>query len=157
MSKSKKKIAFIASSGGHFTQIMMLKPLMDEYDHIIITEKTDIGMGTAENEKIYYIPQINRKDSLIGLKMIRNGFSSLYIFLKEKPDVVISTGVLATIPFCLLSKMFGARLIYIESFAKVKSPTKTGRLMYKYADDFFVQWESMKNVYERAIYAGGLY
>lgn len=154
---SKKKIAFIASSGGHFTQLMMLKPLMAEYDHIIITEKTDIGMGTAEGEKIYYIPQINRKDPMILFKMIRNGFSALHIYIKEKPDVVISTGVLATIPFCLLAKMFGARLIYIESFAKVKSPTKTGKLMYKYADDFFVQWESMKNIYERAIYAGGLY
>ena len=152
-----KKIAFIASSGGHFTQLMMLKPLMDEYDHIIITEKTDIGEGKPDGEKIYYVPQINRKDKILIFELIANAFCSLKIFIKEKPTVVISTGVLATIPFCLLAKLFGARLIYIESFAKVKSPTQTGKLLYKYADHFFVQWKSMQDVYKKAIYAGGLY
>ncbi|EJG65460.1 oligosaccharide biosynthesis protein Alg14 like family protein [Streptococcus pneumoniae 2071247] len=61
------------------------------------------------------------------------------------------------IPFCLLSKMFGAKLIYIESFAKVTTPTLTGRILYRYADRFYVQWESMLDIYPNAVYKGGLY
>jgi hypothetical protein len=58
---------------------------------------------------------------------------------------------------CLLCKLFGKKLIYIESFAKVTSPTETGKLMYKFADRFYVQWESMLEIYPNAIYLGGIY
>lgn len=61
------------------------------------------------------------------------------------------------IPICLVSKIAGKRLIYIESFAKVTSATLTGKLLYKFADQFYVQWESMLKVYPKAIYLGGIY
>ena len=40
--KKKKdiKICFAASSGGHYEQLMMLKPLMNKYDSFVITEET---------------------------------------------------------------------------------------------------------------------
>ena len=71
--------------------------------------------------------------------------------------MVITTGVLAMIPMCLLAKLFGKKLIYIESFAKVTSPTETGKLMYRFADQFYVQWESMREIYPNAICLGGIY
>jgi UDP-N-acetylglucosamine:LPS N-acetylglucosamine transferase len=89
--------------------------------------------------------------------MLGNAFRSLWIFLRERPDAIICTGVLATIPMCLLCRLFGKKLIYIESFAKVTSPTETGKLMYKFADRFYVQWESMLDIYPDAVYLGGIY
>ena len=82
---------------------------------------------------------------------------SIIIFLQEKPDIVITTGVLAMIPLCLIAKLFGKKLIYIESFAKVSSPTETGRFLYKFADRFYVQWKPMLQFYPKAIYLGGIY
>ena len=79
------------------------------------------------------------------------------IYRKEKPDVVICTGVLAMIPICLVSKFMGKKLIYIESFAKVTSPTETGKLLYKFADQFYVQWKPMLKFYPKAIFLGGIY
>ena len=61
------------------------------------------------------------------------------------------------IPLCILMKLRRKKLIYIESFAKITSPTKTGKLLYKYADQFYVQWKSMLKVYPNAIYLGGIY
>lgn len=75
----------------------------------------------------------------------------------ERPDVIITTGVLAMIPLSLLVKLFGGKLIYIESFAKVSSPTETGKFLYRFADQFYVQWEPMKQFYPDAIYLGGIY
>lgn len=89
--------------------------------------------------------------------MIWIAIESLLLFIKERPDVIICTGVLAMIPMCLIMKMFGKKLIYIESFAKVTSPTLTGKLLYKYADQFYVQWESMKEFYPKALCLGGIY
>lgn len=150
------KICFAGSSGGHFEQLMMLKPLMEKYESFVMTEKTGYQV-LDRNQKVYYMGQINRKEILVPVKLLWNIIKSFYIFFREKPDIVICTGVLAMIPICRIAKLCGKKLIYIESFAKVTSPTRTGRYLYKYADCFYVQWKSMIDVYPDAIYLGGIY
>ena len=152
----KKKICFAASSGGHYEQLMMLKPLMEKYDSFVVTEKTAYH-SAAEGRRTYYLYQVNRREWSFPLRMAANTFRALRIILRERPDAVITTGVLATIPLCLLIKAVGGKLIYIESFAKVTSATETGKLMYKFADQFYVQWESMMAIYPAALYLGGIY
>ncbi|POO85649.1 PssD/Cps14F family polysaccharide biosynthesis glycosyltransferase [Clostridium sp. 3-3] len=154
--KKNIKIAFAASSGGHYEQLMMLKLLMNKYESIIVTEKTRYNAKPSDI-KTYYMKQVNRKELMFVPNMIINSYKSIKILLKEKPDLVICTGVLAMIPLCLLCKIHGAKLIYIESFAKVTSPTMTGKFLYKYADQFYIQWETMKEFYPNAIYLGGIY
>lgn len=106
---------------------------------------------------MYYVHQVNRKEVSFPFWMVVNAVKSIIIFLQEKPDIVITTGVLAMIPLCLIAKLFGKKLIYIESFAKVSSPTETGRFLYKFADRFYVQWKPMLQFYPKAIYLGGIY
>lgn len=151
-----KKICFAASSGGHFEQLLMLRPLMNKYDSFILTEKTGYSV-LSDDRRAYYLSQVNRKEKTWLFAMLKNAVKTLGIFLKERPDAVICTGVLAMIPMCLLCKLFGRKVIYIESFAKVTTPTETGKLMYKFADRFYVQWESMLEVFPNAIYLGGIY
>lgn len=157
MREDKKiKLCFAASSGGHYEQLLMLKPLMEKYESFIITEET-VYKSNINGEKIYYMKQVNRKEKTFILGMIVNFSRSLAVFLKEKPDIVICTGVLAMIPICLIAKMAHKKLIYIESFAKVTSATQSGKLLYKFADQFYVQWEQMLKIYPKAIYQGGIY
>ena len=151
----RKKICFIASSGGHFEQLMMLKPLMDSNRSFIVTEKTNYSVNT--NEKVYYLKQVNRYELKFIPLMILNSFKSLKIFMKEKPDVIISTGALSVIPICVIGKVFRKKIIFIESFAKITSPTLTGRFIYKFADRFYIQWESLRKFYPNAINKGGIY
>ena len=151
-----KKICFAASSGGHYEQLMMLRPLMERYDSFVVTESTEYAPKAA-GMKMYYMSQVNRREKSFPLRMLCNTGRSLRILLVERPDAVITTGVLAMIPLCLLAKLFGKKLIYIESFAKIKSPNLTGKLLYRFADRFYVQWESMKEFYPNAICLGGIY
>ena len=150
------KVCFASSAGGHFEQLMMLKPLMERYESFIVTEATEYKAEIPVG-KVYYLRQVNRKEKTCIPKMISNTYRSLRIYFREKPDVIVCTGVLAAIPLCLIAKLFGGKLIYIESFAKVKSATLTGNFLYKYADQFYVQWEPMLEVYPKAIYLGGIY
>ncbi|MGL5693420.1 MAG: PssD/Cps14F family polysaccharide biosynthesis glycosyltransferase [Peptostreptococcaceae bacterium] len=151
-----KKICFIASTGGHFEQLMMLKTLMDKYESFIITEETGYEVA-KDGQLIYYLKQVNRTEKDWIFKMLANFVKSFNIYLKQKPDIVISTGALASIPMCLLAKIFRKKVIFIESFAKINSPTLTGKFVYKFADQFYVQWEEMKEFYPHAIYRGGIY
>jgi UDP-N-acetylglucosamine:LPS N-acetylglucosamine transferase len=77
--------------------------------------------------------------------------------MKEKPDCIISTGALITYPICLLGKMMGKKIIYIESFARVDRPSLTGKFMYKVADLFIVQWEELLKHYPKAVHTGGIF
>lgn len=151
-----KRICFVSSTGGHFEQLMMLKPLMKKYDSFIVTEKTQYDTKSVDINQ-YYLTQVNRREFFFIFKFLINIFKSLKIFLKEKPDVVISTGVLAAIPLCIITKIFKKKLIYIESFAKINTPTLTGKLLYRYADQFYIQWEELRTIYPKAIYKGGIY
>ena len=151
-----KKICFAASSGGHYEQLLMLKPLMEKYDSFVITEET-LYKSKIQGEKMYYMKQVNRKERAFIPRMIINCIRSYSIYLKERPDIIVTTGVLAMIPICLIAKVHRKKLVYIESFAKVSSPTQTGKLMYKFADQFYVQWPQMKEIYPKAIYLGGIY
>ena len=76
---------------------------------------------------------------------------------KEQPDVVITTGALLAFPFCLLAKLMGKKVVYIESFARVYDKSLTGKLVYPFADLFIVQWESMLKCYPKAVYTGGIF
>ena len=149
------RLVFAASSGGHYEQLMMLKPLMERHDSCVVTEKT--SYNAKSDIRTYYMVQVNRKEILFIPKMIINSFRAVRLIFKEKPDAIICTGVLAMIPLCLIGKMKGCKLIYLESFAKVTSATLSGKLLYKYADRFYVQWESMLDIFPNAVYKGGIY
>lgn len=69
--KKNVKICFAASSGGHYEQLMMLKPLMEKYDSFVITEKTDYS-AEAKGEKTYYMKQVNRREKDFIWRMIQN-------------------------------------------------------------------------------------
>lgn len=154
---SNVKVCFIQQSGGHYAQLNAMKPIMNECKSFIVTE----AVNNKKNDiigQIYYIKQVNRRERQFLITMLLNTLKQLIILLRERPKIIVTTGVLCVIPMCLMGKyLFGSRLIYIESFAKTKSPNKTGKLMYKFADFFFVQWETMLEVYPNAIYMGGIY
>ncbi len=148
----RKKICLISSSGGHYEQLKMLKPLADDNDVFWVTEKTKF-----KSEANYYLLQTGLKDKLFPFKMIINMFKSMLIWLKERPDVVITTGTMIVLPMCIFAKIFRKKIIYIETFARIYDGTKAGKLMYKYADLFIIQWESLKEVYPNAVYGGSIY
>lgn len=137
-------------------QLMMLSPLMKEYDSFIVTEKTRYAMD-IQDFRVYRVPQTNRREILFPAKFIANFVKSFRILLKEKPDILVSTGAMATVPICILGKKMGKKLIYIESFARVNTPNVTGKILYRSADKFYVQWESMLAVFPKAEYLGAIY
>ena len=58
---------------------------------------------------------------------------------------------------CYIGRLFGKKIIFIESYAKRTSPTLSGRLVYPIATTFVVQWETMLEFYPKAKYWGGIY
>ena len=151
-----KKACFIASSGGHWEELMCLKEIADVYDTFYVTEEG----SQAEDfslKKIYTLPQINRHEKNFLPHFIILFKNASKILKRERPDFVITTGALIAFPFCVLAKFRGIKVIYIESFARVNNQSLTGKLVYPFADLFLVQWESLLKLYPKAKYVGGIF
>jgi len=155
-----KKVLFISSCGGHLTELLQLESMFQKYDYHIITEKTkdNLSLKNKYQEKIDFLIY-GTKDHPVSypFKLLANCFLSLYYFLKYRPKYIVTTGVHTAGPMCCLGKIFGSKIIYIETFANAHSKTATGRLIYHFADLFIVQWESMLEVYPKATYGGWIF
>lgn len=134
----------------------MLRPLMERYDSFIVTEKTPYTAALTGTRRRYLL-QVNRKEWACLPRMAVNALRSLLICLTERPDAVVCTGALATVPLCLLARGLGAKLVFIESYAKVNTPTRTGKLLYRFAHRFYIQWPELREHYPNALYVGGVY
>lgn len=151
--KKNPKICFVSSSGGHWEQLQKLKPLADKYEGFFVTEKTQFDAPLAS----YFMMQTDLKDKLMPFKMLVNSVKALKIWIKEKPDLIITTGTMVAYPFYLLSVICKKKFIFIETFGRANMPTVAGKLMEKHSDMFIVQWETQKKHYKKAIYGGCLY
>jgi len=152
----KGKVLFCSSAGGHYTELLQLELLIKKYKGIVITERTKVS--TVTNLPTKYLPYSSRVE---GVKYLFKFFYvcllSVIYFIWYRPKVIISTGVHSTLPLCLLGWLFRCRLIYIETIAVVSTPTITGKVMYKLASEFYVQWEELLEVYPTATYGGVLF
>ena len=154
------KVLFISSTGGHFNELMQLKPLFAKCNYHIVTE-TSPAMEHLKQEygkKLDFLVYGTKKTPIryIGILLI-NSFKSLWIYLKFRPQIVITTGTHTAGPMCCIAKLLGSKVIYIETFANRNTKTETGTLLYHIADVFIVQWEEMLSIYPKAKYLGGLY
>lgn len=152
IAQKKLKLCLISSSGGHYEQLSMLKPLGEKYDIFWVTEKTDYK-GNAD----YYLYATGSNDKMVLFKLIANCFKTLYFWIKEKPNFIITTGTLVALPVCFFAKLLRKKVIFIETFARVTDCTRMGKLMYKIADLFIYQWEELSEFYPNGVYGGSIY
>ena len=155
-----KKILFISSTGGHFQEMLQLKELFNKYDFHIITEKTKSNMYLQDKypKRVNYLIYGTKSNMLVyPFKLLANCFKSLYFYLKIKPKVIITTGAHTAGPMCCIGKIFGSKIIYIETFANIETKTVTGKIIYHFADLFIVQWKSMLKIYPKATYGGWIF
>lgn len=155
-----KRVVFISSTGGHFNEMMQLEPIFKKYDYHIIVEKdkTNKNLKNKYKNRLSYLPYGTRA------KLFRYIFiftwiiiKTVYFYIKYRPHVIVTTGTHTAVPMCYLGKLFGSKVIFIETFANRTRPSLSGKMVYPVADLFIVQWEEMKKVYPNAIDGGSIF
>lgn len=135
-------------------QARQLAPVYEKYNHFYFTFSGGLADEMKKTTCVRTIPDIIRYKPF---SWITGVVLSLYIAVVERPDVVISTGAGVTVFFCIFAKFFGAKLIFLESMAKVVKPTWTARLLYPFADLFLVQWPTLLKFFPKAKFLGRLF
>lgn len=152
----KPKICFISSSGGHYAELSNLARLAKNYDSFLVTEKVD-KFGSNMCNRNYFVRMINRKEKLVLLKFLFLCIKEFFIFIKERPTHVVTTGALCTYPMLKIAKFFRKKVIYVESYARTSDLSYVGKKAYKFADLFIVQWKELAEKYPKAKYMGSFF
>lgn len=145
--KNKIKICLVCSAGGHFYQMFQLKSWWSKYSRFWVTFNRVDTKESLKGERVFFghFPE-NRN----VINAIKNLYLAIRILVREKPDVIFSTGAGIAPPFFLVGKILGAKLIYIETASFVGIPTLTGKMIYPLVDIFLIQHTSSKKFFPKA-------
>jgi UDP-N-acetylglucosamine:LPS N-acetylglucosamine transferase len=152
------KICVICSSGGHFEEALSVLEAFKDCEVFMVTYNSPTtkdfqhpGVG-----KLYKLRLFGDSIIQVFVTLLFSCFTYIRIFLKERPQVIFSTGSEIAIPAFYIGKfLFGTKLIYMVSISCVHNPPVTARLVYWISDLFLVQWESLLSKFGRkAKYAG---
>jgi beta-1,4-N-acetylglucosaminyltransferase len=144
----------VASNGGHLLQLTQLRDTWGPGDrHWVTFDKPDARSMLAGEDVTYAHHPTNRNVP----NLLRNLVLALRLIVRLRPRAIVTTGAGVAVPFCWIGRALGAKVVYIESFARVSEPSLTGRLVHPVASRFFVQWPGMLRHFPKAEYRGGLF
>lgn len=138
--KHKKKVLAISSPGGHWTQLLRLRPAFEDSEVIYATTQAG-SKHKVKGHRFYKLPDANKDKKF---KIIVLALNILYVLLKERPDVIISTGAAHGYLALLLGKYLGAKTIWLESIANAQDYSLSTQLVRSYADLLLTQWPHME-------------
>jgi len=158
----KMRILVVLGEGGHTKELLALIDLIEEdyqYGYLIIR---DDGISKDKIQKSGPVFRIIRP-RYKKLHLIKDVFNTLRCFWESfhvlrrfRPNVVLSSGPAVAVPVSVLSRLSRIKVIFVETGSRVSSLSLTGKIMYRFAHLFFVQWPDLKKRYPKAIYAGRL-
>jgi beta-1,4-N-acetylglucosaminyltransferase len=147
------KIALVCSQGGHLTDMMELIEAIEGNKFFFATYSCSREKELRQIAPVYTTPY-----SGVGpVSVLRYTLWALRIILREKPDLILSTGAEIAIPFFYIGKLMRIRRVYVECFCNVETLSKTARIVYPVTDEFLVQWpELLEKCGKKARYEGGV-
>lgn len=169
MSRLNNTVMFACNQGGHFSQMMALNMLFGKYDSVLVTDNVRATKDIPALKDIQNIELVKamaeKRNVMKATKSSRWHHIKFYLksfvecrklWKKYRPVVIVSTGSNIAVPLFWVGKLYGSKIIFVETRAKVYARSMTGILVRCIADQIFVQWPEMLNLYPEAKYCGTL-
>jgi beta-1,4-N-acetylglucosaminyltransferase len=160
--KKRLKVLIILGDGGHTTQMLKLVDLLGpKYDYsYLMTDEDRISESKIKYAGPIYrvrLPSKKPKRHWYEIwRVVRTAIEELVVLLNVQPKAILSTGAGIAVPISVWGRLWRVKIIHVESGSRVYAMSLTGKLMYRIAHLFFIQWEPLQKDYPKAIYAGRL-
>lgn len=151
MKRFRKQLCVVCSAGGHLAEALAAIRETD-VDRYFITKQDEHIKNRLDGQRVFYVEDPHT--SILGY--MKNAIQSLSIFVRERPRIILTTGAGIALPTCLYGWLYGSKIIFVESGARVTTMSKTGKLLYHLADMSYVQWPSLQRQYPKSICVGRL-
>ncbi|KAJ8936272.1 hypothetical protein NQ314_012434, partial [Rhamnusium bicolor] len=176
------KTIICIGSGGHTTEMLKLVEDLDftkysprfyimAYSDVTSAsrveelERLKTGVTERTDYKIYRVPRSRVVKQPYFTSVFTTVFSIIYsipIVIKIRPDLILCNGPGTCIPICILCFLLktafitDSKIVFIESFCRTKTFSLSGKILTYFADNFIVQWPSLKKKLKRSEYIGQL-
>jgi UDP-N-acetylglucosamine--N-acetylmuramyl-(pentapeptide) pyrophosphoryl-undecaprenol N-acetylglucosamine transferase len=139
---------FAASAGSHLDLLRALAPgVLDGQEPIWVTSLTPRGKALRETaDQVELLPEYGRSP----LKALANVRAAARLVFRRRPTTVVTSGAGVVAPFCVLARLLGARVVYLETMARVNGPSMTARVLSRIAARVLVQWPELAEWLPRA-------
>ena len=148
---TRKKVLAVSNSGGHWVQLMRLRPAWDHSDVTYLTteaEYLDFILSDA-NERGLRIPQFYSTvpaSAWNKFNLIRQLLKVIWVLSLTRPDVIISTGASVGYFAFKVGKLFGAKTIWVDSIANVEELSLSGKKVQNSSDVWLTQWPHLSSI-----------
>lgn len=135
--------------------MMLLRPIWEQAnDRFWVTFDKEDANSRLREEHVYHCHFPTNRNVP---NLIRNTILAFKVLSKEKPNLVISSGAAVAVPFFVVAKLFGAKLVYVEVFDRIETGTLTGKILSRIADLFIVQWDEQLKIYPNSKNLGSIF
>jgi UDP-N-acetylglucosamine:LPS N-acetylglucosamine transferase len=148
--RRRPRVLAIASAGGHWEQLMLLRSAFDGCD--VQFASTMRGLEEFGTEQVRLVPDCNRNEKV---RSMHTCLKIVLLLLKIRPAVVVTTGALPGLIALFFAKRLGAKTIWIDSVANAEEMSLAGKKAQAYADIWLSQWPDVARA-EGAAYAGSV-
>ena len=149
----KMDILLACSAGGHLTEMRQLRPFYAHYSYGFVTFARPDTESLAKTEKVHFITRPARNI----LSTLRAFVEANAVLAREKPKLIISTGADVAVPVCVLAKLRGIPIVWIESFCRPEQPSLSGRIVSLFATRVIYQWRELEKFYPSGIFGGSIF
>lgn len=150
--RTRPRLLAVASGGGHWVQLLRLRPAFigSETAYVTVNNayRPDVGA-----DRFHVVCDATRwqRTALLRLAM-----QMAVIVLRERPDVVITTGAAPGYFALLFGRMIGARTVWLDSMANVDNLSLAGEKAGRIADLWMTQWPDLALSSDGPIYHGSV-
>jgi hypothetical protein len=147
-----RRLLLVCSPGGHLLQMQALRAAWEGPERTWVTlPGADVDVLLRGERVVLAHGPTNRSLSML----LRNVLLAWRLVRERRPHAILSTGAALAVPFFLVGRLHGCRVVYVESLTRTSSLSLSGRMVYPLAHAFFVQWPGATRL-RRARYVGGL-
>jgi beta-1,4-N-acetylglucosaminyltransferase len=144
-------VLLVCSNGGHLLQLLALREAWEEFSRVWVTGDRDDTRSMLEGEEVVwaYWPTIRNVKNLV-----RNFLLALRVLRRVRPRVMLTTGAATAVPFAWAARLYGVRIVYVESVTRITDPSLSLRLIAPVASRVYVQWPELQERLPGSRYAG---
>lgn len=135
----RRKVLAIASRGGHWIQLLRLRPAFRDVDVVFVTTDPEYK-SMVDGAPFRIVCEATRKQKIRMFWMLLQIF---WILLRERPTAIVTTGAAPGYFAVRLGKLLGAKTLWVDSIANAEELSLSGRLASKHADVTLTQWSHL--------------
>jgi beta-1,4-N-acetylglucosaminyltransferase len=149
----RRPVLLVASSGGHLLQLLTLRAAWDGLPTVWVSNDKEDARSLLAGEDAHFLPGPYSRNIR---SLLANLLLAIRLVARERPATVLTTGADIAVPFAWIARLFGARVVYVESFTRIQSVSLSCKLIKPVANRVYVQWPELLAALPDARFAGAV-